>query len=434
VSFRQRWQEIREGFERAFWVANITEVFERIGYYGVNAVLAIYLHENLKFSETEAGDIIGYFGGVVWFLPIVGGTLADRYGFRRSLAAAYLILAAGYFLLGSLGAEWMAPLREALPLSTLVLILLTIPALGPAIVKPCVVGTTARASSETVRSVGYSIYYTLVNVGGMLGPLMAFFVRESIGVENVFRVCALSVLLMFFGVVLFYQEPKRSGEQPVASLGTAFRNMALVLTNGKFMTFLLIFSGFYVVFWQEFIALPLYVSGYVDANAKIELLLTIDPLCIILFQIAVSYVTRKIAPFSAMTLGLLVASCSWLLLTVGDPTWSVKGIPVWPAIALVVLSLGEMILSPRLYEYVSRLAPAGQQGVFMGYAFLPVAIGFVIAGAMGGRLVEYFGKELGQPQQLWWVVSGWGLASTALMWVYDRVNRPGGEESRNQKS
>src|SRR5216684_4031042 len=97
MSFSQRLDEIRTGFERPFWVANITEIFERVSYCGVQAVLAIYLHEVLKFSDAQAGDLIGYFGLVVWFLPILGGSLADRFGFRRSLAFAYLVLAFGYF-------------------------------------------------------------------------------------------------------------------------------------------------------------------------------------------------------------------------------------------------------------------------------------------------------------------------------------------------
>lgn len=424
MSFGQRLQEIRTGFQSAFWVANVTELFERLSYYGVNAVLAIYLHETLRFSETDTGDLIGTFGGVVWFLPILGGTLADRFGFRRSLGFAYLIMSAGYFLLGSLSASWMAPLREALPLYGVVLVLLVIPALGPAIVKPCVVGTTARASTEKVRSLGYSIYYTLVNVGGTLGPIVAFAVRRTIGIENVFRVCALSVFLMFFATLAFYREPRRPGEAEVATLAQAFRNLVLVLRNFRFMLFLVIFSGFWVVFWQEFIALPLYVRGHVDPNANIDLLLSIDPLMVICFQIGVSYLTRRIPAFTAMTLGTLVASCSWLILSAHPSTATLVG-------ALVVLALGEMIQSPRFYEYVSRLAPPGQQGLFMGFSFLPIAIGFLVAGRIGGRLLEYFVAQ-GQPHRTWWVISGVGLLTTLLMWAYDRIYKPG--EGRPQAS
>lgn len=350
----------------------------------------------------------------MWFLPILGGALADRFGFRRSLAAAYLVLALGYFLLGSLSAPWMAPLRAAIPLPTLVLLILTVPALGPAIVKPCVVGTTARASTENVRSLGYSIYYTLVNVGGMLGPIVAFLVRRSLGIENVFRVCALSVFLMFFATLIFYREPRAGGEPQVASVAQALKNMLLVLTNFRFMLFLVIFSGFWIVFWQEFIALPLFIRGYVDPNANIDFLLSVDSLTVIVFQILVSYLTRKIPTFRAMTLGILISSLSWIILSLHPST-------VLVVVALFVVALGEITQSPRFYEYVSRLAPPGQQGAFMGYAFLPIAIGYIIAGVLGGRLLHYFGEVLHRPVMMWWVISGIGILTTLLMWIYDQT-------------
>lgn len=437
MGFGQRVQEIRKGFQSTFWVANLTELFERLSYYGVNAVLAIYLHETLKFSQSQTSEMIGFFGGIVWFLPIIGGTLADRLGFRRSLAGAYLVLALGYFLLGSLSSAWMEPLKNALPLAVLVQLILCVPALGPAIVKPCVVGTTARASSENVRSLGYSIYYTLVNIGGTLGPIMAFAVRRTIGIENVFRVSAASVFLMFFATLFFYKEPDRLLEKQVASFAQAFKNMFLVLSNVRFMIFLLIFSGFWIMFWQEFIALPLFIRGYVNPNADVDLLTTVDPLAVILFQILISFLTRKARPFGAMIAGILITSLSWLILAVCDLNWQInatlqigswsvpiQGLPVYATFALIILAVGEMVQSPRYYEYVSRLAPPGQQGTFMGFAFLPIAIGFVVAGLIGGDLVHYFGEVLHRPQQLWFVIAGIGVATTVLMWIYDKVVKP----------
>ena len=417
LRLKDRLSEIRRGFEPAFWVANVTELFERVAYYGQAAVLAIFLHESLHLSTEQTGTLMGVFGFAVWFLPILGGSLADRFGFRNSLALAYLTLAVGYFLMGSLTAGWMAPLRQALPLYWVVLLVLMIPALGPSIVKPIVAGTTARASSESVRSIGYSIYYTLVNIGGTLGPIVAFLVRRSLGIENVFRVSALFVFLMFFATLLFYKEPSRSGEQSVPTIMAALRNMLVVLSNLPFVLFLLIFSGFWIIFWQEFIALPLFIRGYVNPNAKIDLLLSVDPATVILFQIVVSYLTRRIPAFTAMTLGILISSFSWLILLVHASTGFVIA-------ALFILALGEITQSPRYYEYVSRLAPPGQQGTYMGYAFLPIAIGYLIGGKLGGYLVHYFGDVLHRPEQMWWPVSAIGFATALLMWIYNRLFKP----------
>lgn len=445
MSFSQRWKEVREGFQPAFWVANITELFERLAYYATFSVLAIYLHETLKFSEAQAGDLIGYFSAVVWFLPILGGTLADWLGFRRSLALAYFVLGIGYFLLGSLSAPWMAPLRESMPLASLVLLVLTIPAFGPAIVKPCVVGSTARASTENVRSLGYSIYYTLVNVGSTLGPLTALAVRRSIGIENVFRVSAACAFLMFLAVLAFFREPRAANEPEKTAFTQAFKNLFTVIGNFKFMLFLVIFSGYWIIFWQEFIALPLFLRGQVNPNSDVEFLLTVDPLAVILLQIAVSQWTKRIPSFPAMTLGTIVSALAWVIFAVANLGWQIDGVyqigpwkleiiavPVWGIVALFVLAVGEMIQSPRFYEYVSRLAPAGQQGVYMGFAFLPIAIGSATAGVIGGRLVEYFGANGRQPQRMWWVVAGIGLLTALLMWIYDRIFKPGEQQAANK--
>ncbi len=419
MSFSDRLAEIHLGFDRAFWVANLTELFERLAYYGTTAVLAIYLTEQLRFTKEIAGWMMGIFGFVVWFLPVLGGTLADRFGFRRALMFAYLVMTMGYFLLGSLSATWMESARATLGDKWLVLGILMIPALGPAVVKPCVAGTTARASTENVRSIGYSIYYTIVNIGGALGPLVAWLVRKRLGwgIENVFRVSALSVYLMFLVTLLFFREPAKSGEQKVASVVAAIENMFRVLANFRFVLFLLIFSSFYVVFWQEYVSVPIFLRGYVDPNANADLLLSIDALTVIFFQILISYLTRKIPTFTAMILGLVITSISWLILVIHPSTWGMVA-------ALVVVALGEITQSARYYEYISSLAPANQQGLYMGYAFIPIAIGYLIAGPLGGYLLHEFGDVRHRPQQMWWVISAVGLGGAGLMVIYNYVFKP----------
>jgi proton-dependent oligopeptide transporter, POT family len=420
LSFSQRIEEIRTGFEPAFWVANFTEIFERVAYYGTTAVLAIYLNEQLHFSRELTGWLVGTFGLVVWFLPILGGTLADRFGFRRALMFAYLVMTVGYYLLGSLAAPWMESLRHALGDKWLVLAILMIPALGPGVVKPCVAGTTARASNENVRSLGYSIYYTLVNIGGALGPIVAWLVRKQLGwgIENVFRVSALWVFLMFWTTLLFYREPGRSGETKVASVWTALSNMFVILANLRFVTFLVISSGFYIVFWQQYISAPLFIRGYVNAKADVDLLLSVDPIVVICFQILAAYLTRKMPAVRAMALGFLITGLSWILLAI-HPT-----VPMLVA-TLVGVAIGEITQASRYYEYVSRLAPPGQQGLYMGYAFLPIGIGYFVAGALGGYLLHHFGEVLHKPQQMWWVIAAVGVATAGLTWLYDKVFQPG---------
>lgn len=458
MSFSQRLQEIRTGFERPFWIANITEIFERLSYYGAFASLAVYLQERLNFSTEQTGTLTGIFGGMVWFLAIFGGAAADRLGFRRALSMAYLVLAAAYFLIGSIAAPWLAPVRNTVPPGLFVGFILILPALGVSLVKPCVVGTTARASKENVRSIGYSIYYTMVNIGGALGPYCASWAHRHLGVENVYRVAAVSVFAMFFVVLVFFKEPRKDGDAPPPSIATVARNFCIVLGKAwlvlpavgvalflkiatllwpitvpwwvwivllvimlagisRFMWFLVLFTGYWVVFWQQYISLPGYLHGYINAKADVELVLVTDGIVVISLTVLVNFLIRKIPAFQAVILGTFITSLAWLILAF-QPT-------VWGAVfSIFVLALGEITQQPRYYEYISRLAPPGQQGTYMGFAFLPIGIGSLIGGWFGGTLLHHYGEVMHQPGRMWWVVTGVGLATAVALWIYDKTFKP----------
>jgi dipeptide/tripeptide permease len=418
----ERFTEVRTGFERPFWVANVSEIFERLSYYSVFAVLVRYLHESLGFGIEQAGTLGGFFGAAVWFMAIFGGAVADKIGFRRALSLAYFVLTCAYFLVGSIGAPWLAPVRNQVPLGLLAGVILFLPALGVALVKPAVVGTTARASHENVRSIGYSIYYTMVNIGSFLGPYLAGWVRERVNrgemhLESVFRIAAASVFLMFVAVLVFFKEPRRENAEAAPSLSVVAHNFGTVIGNWRFVLFLLIFSGYWIVFWQQYLILPTYVHDYVDAAANTEYILITDPLIVIFFTVAINALTRKIPSFRAVILGTLITAVGWMFM----PFWHSK----WAAVAaLAVVATGEIIQSPRYYEYISRLAPPGQQGTYMGFAFLPIGIGSLIGGWLSGRLIHHFGEVQHRPEMIWWVVTGIGVATTLLLFVYDRAIRP----------
>ena len=417
MSLAQRFAEVREGFERSFWVANVSEIFERLAYYGSFASLANYLRETLNFPTQQTGTLTGIFGGMVWFLAIFGGAVADKLGFRRALSLAYLILTAAYFLLGSIGAPWLAPARNAVPLELFVGCILILPALGISLVKPSVVGTTARASRENVRSLGYSIYYTMVNIGGAAGPLAASLARRHLGAGKIFYIAAAVVFVMFFLVVTLFREPKRSDDVPKPSVGETLRNFVTVMRNPKFMIFLLIFTGYWIVFWQQWIVMPVYLHEYVNKDIDVELVLVTDSILVIACTILVNYLLRKVAAFSAIVLGTLVSSLCWLVLVWRPSMWGAVG-------AIAVLAIGEMIQQPRYYEYISRLAPPGQQGTYMGFGFLPLGIGSLIGGWFGGKMLHYFGEQMGKPEYAWYTIVFVGLVTTMLLWIYDRIVRP----------
>jgi POT family proton-dependent oligopeptide transporter len=407
-----RFRELVRGFSRTFWVANTLELFERFAFYGAKAVLTIYLAQRVGLGPQAAGSLAGLFSGVLYCLPIVAGPIVDRYGFKRSLAACFSIFCVGYFLIGLAGLHFGQGIVDTVGRTPYIMAVLLLTAVGGSLIKPCIVGTVARTTTPAARPLGFSIYYTLVNFGGALGPILALQVRENLGIEFVLVTSSITSFFLLLGTVIFFREPERAPDEVApTSLGKVMRDMVLVFRNVRFIGFLVIFSGFWIMFWQVFYSLPFYLTEVVHFE-RFELIETVDAWTLILLAVPVSALVRKWRPIRAMAAGFAVASASWLLILVA-PGWQVI------VAAIAIFALGEAMQAPRFYDYVSNLAPPEQVGTFMGFAFLPVAIGSFVGGPLGGWLVERFVRGP-NPNGMWWVLAGIGFVSTVLMVLYDR--------------
>lgn len=406
-------KEVREGFHRSFWVANIMELFERLAYYGQQIVFMVYMRNKLGFSEAEAGSLSGVFGGLIYLLPILGGTLADKWGFRKAFNVCFTVLAIGYFLIGSVGIPAFSGIYANLDHYWLLMLFLIFTALGGCFIKPSVLGTVALGSKPETKSLGFAIYYWLVNVGAMIGPTIAYLVRDSIGYEYVYMISAISCLAMLFVNLTLYRDIKSEVAEPVESLGKKMENLFVVLTNYKFMIFLLIYALYWIIFWQEFIVIPYYVTDFIGKNAPYEIVQSWGGAgAIILFQIPVNRLTKNLSTEKAILTGFFISSMIWVIIAIH---------PSLPMIAagVVAFSIGEMTQAPRYYEYISEIAPAGQQGLYQGYAFLPIAIARFVGDPIGGWLYET-AKAQNNMRLVWFSLIGIGLLSTVLMFLYNK--------------
>ncbi|MCC6397950.1 MAG: MFS transporter [Bacteroidetes bacterium] len=393
------------------------ELFERLAYYGQQIVFMVYLRDVLGYSETEAGGFSSVFGGIMWLFPIVAGTLADKWGFRRAFTIAFTMLAMGYFLIGSLGMETFAGLYGTEQQPVLLMLFLVFTAMGGSFIKPSVLGTVAVTSTEEGRSLGFAIYYWLVNAGAMLGPTIAYFVRDSFGYEFVYLVSAVSCAAMVFVNLALYKEvPPAPGTVP-ESLGKKFVNLVVVLGNFRFIIFLLIYSLYWIIFWQEFIIIPYYVTDFISKDAPYEIVQSWSGAgAIVLFQIPINWFTKKLPTHKAILVGFAMSSLIWVIIGIS---------PSLPTIAagIVAFAIGEMIQAPRYYEYISEIAPPGQQGLFQGYAFLPIAIARFVGDPLGGWLYET-AKAQGTPGLIWIGLIGTGILATLLMALYNMFLLP----------
>ena len=287
-------------------------------------------------------------------------------------------------------------------------------AVGGSLIKPCIVGTVAQTSKPNVKALGFSIYYTLGNLGGAIGPILALQIREDLGIEYVLIMSSITSFILLIGTLIFFNEPPRQDVGEQRTFGKVFGDMVLVFGNLRFISFLVIFSGFWIMFWQIYYLIPFYSTEVLKYD-NFELLETVNAICIIFLTVPMAALVKNWKPITAMTLGFVFATLSWLIIgTLQTVTAAVAGIAIF--------ALGEATQSPRFYEYVSKLAPKNQLGTFMGFAFLPVAIGSFAAGPVADWLrTSYLTTN---PSVMWFIVAGIGAASTLLMILYNSFVAP----------
>ncbi|MEJ5304229.1 MAG: MFS transporter [Bacteroidales bacterium] len=389
-------QNIFRTFPGTFWVANTMELFERWAWYGFYMVLALYLTGStdtgaLGFTQEQKGNLMGPVTFLLYLLPIITGSIADRYGYKRVLLVAFLVLSSGYFLLGRVKSYWAF------------YFLFMYLAVGAALFKPIITATVSRTTDDRNSSIGFGIFYMIVNIGAFIGPIVASKLR-IISWQWVFNMSAFIILVNFVLLLFFYKDPvkEKSGKPLVESLKLIFRNVATVLSDVRLIVFLLIIVGFWAMYLQLFYTLPVYIDQWMDTRplynwlydlspaiaAAIgtpsgtiapEMLTNLDAFYIVLFQIAVSGFVTRFTPLRAMANGILLSS-------LGIGMMFAFNNPVYLIFSLLLFGLGEMATSPKTQEYVGKIAPEGKTALYMGFSYLPLAGGHIVAGFLSGSV------------------------------------------------
>jgi len=465
-------------FPRTFWIANTIELFERWAWYGFFMLFANYLTSSsdlggLEFSQTQKGTLMGVGTGILYFLPVVTGAIADRYGYKKVLILAFFIYASAFLLLPQF-TSFVGVFLMYLYL-----------ALGAALFKPIISATVAKTTTEETSSIGFGIFYMMVNIGAFFGPMVTLlFGSDS---HLIFYVSA-AIISVNFVLLFFFKEPKRI-ENPEDKdksigqvLGVIFKNMATIFKDVKFIAFLLIVAGFWTMYNQLFFTLPVFVLQWVDTSSLYdffqinlpfisdhysngagqidpEFITNFDALYIIIFQIVVSSIVMKMKPLQSMAVGFLVC-------TIGMSLTLVSQNVLFVLIAILIFAIGEMAGSPKITEYIGRIAPADKKALYMGYSFIPVFIGNVLAGILSGSVYQslsdkveitrrfvmekglhvddslstkaYFENVAHQlnltpqeltnklwdtyhPSSMWMVLFAIGLLATVMLFIYDRA-------------
>lgn len=374
-------------FPTAFWTANLIELFERAAYYGTFIALSLYLTSVVGYSDVGAGWLGGAFAAGLYLLPFFSGATADRIGFRRALLLAFLLLSLGYAGLG------LFPGKGAVLLS------LSLVMCGGAFVKPVIAGTVARSSDAQSRARAFSLFYMMVNIGSFAGKAVAKPVRVKLGLGYIPLYSAGAAALALLLVLLFYfpkdgqKAERRPGE------GEVLRDLLTVVRNLRFFSLILITAGFWAIQGQLYASMPKYVLRMVGEGASPEWYANINPFMVVLLVVPVTQLARRFQPIASIGVSLALIPLSALASAtlpqlLGGPV-ELLGLRLHPVafaimIGIALQGLAECFLSPRYYEYASKQAPPGQEGLYMGFAQLNSFFAWLFGFALSGYLLEAF--------------------------------------------
>jgi proton-dependent oligopeptide transporter, POT family len=416
--------ERRTPYPTVFWIANSIEVLERFAYYGIYFGFGIYM-ASLGYSRAQLGIVQSLFLLLSYGIPVISGTFADRYGFKKVLIVSYLAYLPAILLL---------ILTESY--SGIVLTMLSI-GLAAGTFKPLIAGTVRAVTDKTNKTLGFGIFYAMVNVGGSFGPIVLGKLR-AISWDYAFMAAAACIVLMLLITIFFYEEPPREIEGE--TLGRKFKDIGVALSDLRF-TALLVLLG--VAFWLPFWAFFNLCAVYVDANLDTARLyqqmqaalgttvasffshvdeqgtrrilgetIAHTGWIIMILQVGVSRIAQGFKAMPTFLVGLLLISVGFGVIGLANVT-----APAVIFVGILVFAVGEMVSSPRIQEYITWVAPKEKAGLYMGMNFLAIMVGAALSGVTYTALWGSF-EATGNPEYVWYTLGAHTLLGIGVLMLF----------------
>jgi MFS family permease len=383
---------------------------------------------SLGYSLDQLGTVQSIFLLLSYGIPFISGTFADKYGFKKVLIVSYLAYLPSILLL-----------IVTKSFSGIALTMLSI-GLAAGIFKPLIAGTVRVVTDKTNKTLGFGIFYAMVNVGGSFGPIVMGNLR-AISWNYAFYAAAACIVLMLIITIFFYKEPERELEG--VTFGQKLKDVWVALSDLKFTLFLILLGLFFwLPFWCFFNLCALYVDASLDtARLYLSLKSVMGPFLAGIFSregddgvrrilgetiahtgwiimIVQVFVSRFVERFKAMP----VFFSGLFILAVGFAVIGYAGISA-PAIiflGIFLFAVGEMISSPRIQEYITWLAPKEKAGLYMGTNFLAIMIGGALSGKTYTNLYGYFNNQ-GHPEYVWYVLGIHTILGLILLFIFTRT-------------
>lgn len=424
---KSTWETI-VSYPKNFWTVIIMEFFERGSYYGVRSILSVYLvlsvaEGGLGFSKESVGVITSTFQPLLYLLPIVAGAIADRFGYRYTLMFAFFVMSVGYFLTSLVSSY-------ALVFASLILMVI-----GAGTFKPIISGTIARVTDKTNSTLAFGIFYWTINLGAFLFPLILVPILKQYSYSYVFIMAAVGTGWLLLLNIFVYKEPQKP--ESTKSLPLVLKEALLVLKDFRFILMIVIYSGFWILYFQQFDSVLWYFKDYVDktpinnavnsllsffiANPNwkfdVEHVTVINAGTIILLQIFVSKIVQNKKALPTMISGIALG-------TIGIAILAISTHPFVFIAGIFIFSVGEMTAHPKFISYVGLIAPEDKKALYLGYSFLYGVLGSGIGGILGASLYVHFVDKLHNPTMLWLTFASIGVLTILGLILFNKFLAP----------
>jgi dipeptide/tripeptide permease len=401
------------GAPRELWIIYMMKFLESVAYFTVYSLLVIFLSDDHGFSDEGAGSVAGTWLTAISLVVFVAGFIADAMGVRRALLIAAASTAIGRGLLTVAGSE--LGIFTALALSVW----------GIASMKPTMNAAVRAYTTPATVSFAFSLYYVIMNLGSLSqGPLITEF-REFFakGAELGGHHFSSSQMVFLVGFVcsvlnvglasLLREAPKVVGasHNPLAIAKEVTRERAFWI----FMAFIALLTFVRLIFQHAHLTWPKYSLREFGDDFPFAWYWSINPAMIIVLTPIVTALTRHMKPYPVIVTGALISALS--VFAMAFSTTIAASVTF-----IVLLSIGEALWSPRLYEYTATIAPRGRESSYMGLSEIPLFLAKPVVGWMSGFALARWCPAEGprDSEQMWLIIGLMTIAAPLLMLVLRR--------------
>lgn len=427
-----------------YWAIQAVNLLDCFAYFAFLNIAVVFLSENIGLSDVRAGYVFTVFTTATTLMLFFSGFITDSLGIRKAMYAAM-----GLLLVARGGIVVCGFLPDLPHRTALIWVFFLLLAPGTAMVQTVFQSAIRRYTSARSRSAGFSMWYLVMNIGAALGGFVIDFVRLTLKADNTWIVnigvgaaIACTILTLLF--VRNEIQVRAAGEaeekdEPAPERKMPWQILGAVVRQTSFWRFLVLVScliGVRAVFLYMALLQPKYWLRVIGENAPMGLFQAINPILIVVGLILFIPIANKFNIYKMLVFGGFVSSLSLIALVL---PWRWFGGDMAAAyttmtyIQLVVLSIGEIIWSPKLQEYTAAVAPPGQEGSYLGMSLLPYFIAKTFISLLSGHLLLRFCPEgissriadgslsfWQSPEAMWLILSLFAAGGLVMALVFKR--------------